>query len=590
MARNRFQSHELGSGRFYFATIVVIVSGAVIIGRLFYLQVYQYAEWSELDRRQHAIKTQSEIVRGNIYFRDEKNNALVLAATTQKGYALFVDTRSLKDEAATLAVLQKITPIDTALYQVAVSKKNDPYEVIKPRISLEEGAKIQALRLSGIGLEEKFWRFYPGSNLASHIIGFNTATKAGERGVYGVEKYYNDVLTGSNHVADKSIFETIVSSFQEASVNDHLEGDDIILTIEPVVQRTAESEMRAAMEKWHADRAGMIVLEPATGKIKALVALPDYNLNESNKQKDFDIFLNPFVEKVFEMGSVFKPLTMAAALDTGAVTPDVTYVDTGQVKVGDRTISNFDGKGRGLRTMTQILEGSLNTGSVFVSQRLGKENLKMYFENYGLGEKTGIDVPGEVMGNLTNLRIGHDVEYATASFGQGVAVTPLELTMALSSLGNGGKRMRPYIVESTSSGYTAKPQVAKQVISSATSKTITTMLVSVVDKVLAGGRVRKDGYTIAAKTGTAQIAGPNGIGYSATDYLHSYFGYFPAYQPRFIIVMFLERPRQVRYASETLTDPFIHMTDFLINYYTIPPDRGESSGVKTTAPAEFYPQ
>ncbi len=588
MARNRLQSRELGRGRFYFATIVVLLSGGVIIGQLFYLQIIQHAEWSEFDRRQHDIKTQSDIVRGNIYFRDEKNNTLVLAATTQKGYTLFLDTRSIKNTDETFQALQKITPIDSVLFQSALAKKDDPYEVIKARISLEEGMQIQALRLSGVGLEEKLWRFYPGGNLASHVIGFTTRTGTGEKGSYGVEKSYNAILEGSSRTENTSLLETLFSSLQDAST-DTADGYDVTLTIEPVVQRTAESEMRTAMTRWHASRAGMIVLEPATGKIKALVALPDYNLNEFGKQKDFDIFLNPFVEKVFEMGSVFKPLTMSAALDTHAVTPDTTYIDTGQVKVGDRIIRNFDGKGRGLRTMTQVLEGSLNTGSVFAMQHLGKENLKAYFERYGLGEKLGIDVPGEVAGNLTNLRIGHDVEYATASFGQGIAVTPMELTMALSSLGNGGKVMRPYIVESASNGYVAQPHMIRQVLTPETSKTISTMLIDVVDKALAGGRVKKTGYTIAAKTGTAQISAPNGGAYSSTDFLHTYFGYFPAYNPRFIIVMFLDRPRQVLYASETLTDPFIHMTDFLINYYTIPPDRGEDSGVGPTV-TEPYPQ
>ncbi len=588
MVRNRFQSRELGKGRFYFATGVIVLSGALIIGRLFYLQVIQHVEWSELDRKQHDIKTQSNTIRGNIYFRDEKSNALVLAATTQKGYTLFLDTRTLKNQDEALKALEAVTPIDNASFQLAVAKKNDPYEVIKVRISLEEGKKIQALRLPGVGLEEKLWRFYPGDNLASHVIGFSSRTDTGERGSYGVEKYYNTTLEGSNRSSEnKSIFETLISSFQDAATSDRSEGDDVVLTIEPVVQRTAEQEMRTTMTRWHADRAGMIVLEPATGKIKALVALPDYNVNEFGKQKNFDIFLNPFVEKVFEMGSVFKPLTMAAALDTHAVTPDTTYTDTGQVKVGDRIIKNFDGKGRGLRTMTQVLEGSLNTGSVFTMQRLGKENLKKYFENYGFGEKLGIDLPGEVAGNLTNLRIGHDVEYATASFGQGIAVTPMELTMALSALGNGGRIMRPYIVESTSNGYVAEPQLIKQVISPETSKIVTTMLISVVDNALAGGRVKKSGYTIAAKTGTAQISGSNGGVYSATDFLHTFFGYFPATNPRFIIVMFLDRPRQVLYASETLTDPFIHMTDFLINYYTIPPDRGVDGGTGTTSAKSY---
>jgi cell division protein FtsI (penicillin-binding protein 3)/stage V sporulation protein D (sporulation-specific penicillin-binding protein) len=227
--------------------------------------------------------------------------------------------------------------------------------------------------------------------------------------------------------------------------------------------------------------------------------------------------------------------------------------------------------------MQEVINQSLNTGAVFVMQKLGKDRFREYFTNFGLGEKTGIDLPDEATGLINNLKSTRLVEYATASFGQGVAVSPIEITRALASLGNGGYLVKPYVVKrlervNTKLSTDTKPVVGRQVIKPATSQAITKMLVTAVDTALVHGSAKLDHYTIAAKTGTAQMPIPGG-GYYADRYLHSFFGYFPASNPRFIVFLYMVNPKGVQYASESLVSPFMNLTKFLLNYYNVPPDR-----------------
>ncbi|MDO8492819.1 MAG: penicillin-binding transpeptidase domain-containing protein, partial [bacterium] len=236
-----------------------------------------------------------------------------------------------------------------------------------------------------------------------------------------------------------------------------------------------------------------------------------------------------------------------------------------------------DGKARGVIPMQQVLSQSLNVGAAFVAGKLGNQRFAEYMKNYGFGEETGIDLPGEIRGHLDNLKSNKEVEYATAAFGQGIAITPIETIRALSSLGNGGILITPHVVKeiryNVGVSRTLSYGDGKQVLSEETSNAITGMLVNVVDKALLNGKIKMEHYSIAAKTGTAQVSNPDGGGYFDDRYLHSFFGYFPAYNPQFIVFFYLYYPKGVRYASETLTVPFSDTAKFLINYYNIPPDR-----------------
>ena len=268
---------------------------------------------------------------------------------------------------------------------------------------------------------------------------------------------------------------------------------------------------------------------------------------------------------------------MAAGLDSGAIVPETTYYDSGELTLDTFTIRNFDGRGRGTVPMQEVLNQSLNTGVSWIVTQMGKEQFRDYFLSYKLGSETGIDLPNEAFGLVDNLNSPRDVEYATASFGQGIAMTPIAVTRALATLGNGGHLVTPHIVKKINfidgTEREMKYPEGTQVIKPETSEEISRMLTVVVDDALRNGTVALPNHTIAAKTGTAQIADPVNGGYYDDKYLHSFFGYFPSYDPEFIIFLYTVEPKGVRYASETLTTPFMDMTKFLINYYSIPPDR-----------------
>ena len=270
---------------------------------------------------------------------------------------------------------------------------------------------------------------------------------------------------------------------------------------------------------------------------------------------------------------------MASGIDAGVITANTTYNDTGTITLNSKTISNFDGKARGVVPMQEVLSQSLNTGVSFIAGKLGHERFRDYFEKLGMGTETGIDLPSEIPGTIDNiLKSPRDVEYATASFGQGIAQTPVEMIKALGALANDGKVVTPHIVRSIKleSGIVKDLSWGspEEVYDPESVEEVTRMLVNVVDHSLAGGTVAIPEMSIAAKTGTAQLSAPTG-GYYDDRYFHSFFGYFPAYEPRFIILLYTREPGGVRYASETLTKPFMELTNFLISYYAIPPDRVE---------------
>ena len=268
---------------------------------------------------------------------------------------------------------------------------------------------------------------------------------------------------------------------------------------------------------------------------------------------------------------------MAAGIDQGVISAGTTYYDPGCIELNTYTICNYDLRGRGTVSMQEVLNQSLNTGVAYIANLMGKDTFRDYFLSYRLGSETGIDLPNEAYGLVNNLNSPREVEYATASFGQGIALTPVATVRALATLANGGKLVTPHLVSHINfdDGTTKEIRYpeGEQVLSPETSETISRMLSTVVDEALRGGEEARANHTIGAKTGTAQIPDPVNGGYYEDRYLHSFFGYFPVYDPEFLVFMYTVEPQGVRYASETLTDPFMQITDFLINYYAIPPDR-----------------
>ncbi|NTV44523.1 MAG: penicillin-binding protein 2 [Candidatus Yonathbacteria bacterium] len=557
---------------------IFLVFAAVLIGRLFYLQTVRAGYYREQADNQYVRPAPDKTDRGKIMFT-YKTDETISAATLGYGYEVIVDPGMVKDAEALVAALAGILPdIDRADIKARALRSKDRYESVAERIDKETAQKINALNIPGLGAYQQTWRLYPGGMLAAHVLGFVGYQGNDLSGRYGLERYYNDVLSRKNSYVPANFFVELFSNIADSilySENEH-EGD-IVSSIEPNVQAYAESVLKETHDVWRGDEGGMIVVDPKTGRIYAMAAFPAFDPNVYGDVKDEKVFVNPLVERVYEMGSIIKPLTMAAGLDAGVITPQTTYNDTGTIVLNSSRISNYDGKARGVVPMQEVLSQSLNVGVSFIAGRLGHEKMRTYFRELGIDQETGIDLPNEVHGLADNLDSPRDIEYATASFGQGVAMTPIEAAMALSTLANGGKLMTPMMVDRIE--YADRlpkkiyPDEGKRVFNQETTEEVTRMLVTVVDKALAGGKLSQPHHSIAAKTGTAQISNPAGGGYYEDRYLHSFFGYFPAYDPKFLVFIYHVYPKGAKYASETLTTPFGEMSKFLISYYEIPPDR-----------------
>ena len=563
--------------RIRFIGFFIVFVAVILLSKLYLVQVIQSEFFRERADRQHVRPGGSVFARGSISFEDKSSN-LVNAATLKEGFILAISPRLLKDKEAAYQAVNSLYPIKREDFMSRAEKENDPYEVLASQVPISVGEKIDNLKMPGVILEKTRWRFYPGERLASHVLGFVGYQGDKKAGRYGLERYYNDVLSRDDSAVYMNFFSQIFSNIGNGiKQKDFGEEGNLVLTIEPTVQSFLTDELKKVMIDYQSENVGGIIINPTDGEIYAMAVLPDFNPNSFEKEKGTRVFGNPLIEDVFEMGSIIKPLTMAAGIDQGVVTAETTYNDKGYLILNNSRIENFDGKGRGVVDMQEVLNQSLNTGVAFVVTKMGKEKFSKYMLNYGLAEETGIDLPGEVVGLTENLKSTRDIEYATASYGQGVAFTPISTVRALSSLANGGKLITPHVVKEIRYKYGVTKKLSygegKQILKKETSDEITRMLVNVVDTALAQGKAKNQNYSVAAKTGTAQIAKDGGGGYYEDRFLHSFFGYFPAYKPKFLVFFYIINPRGVRYASETLTQPFLETSKFLINYYNIPPDR-----------------
>lgn len=560
-------------------TGVVLFLALILVSRLFQIQILEREAYAEKANKQYVHTVKELYSRGSIFFTT-KDGEHVSAATIQSGYLLAIDPSRIGDAEETFEKLSTVVELDKEVFLEKAAKKDKTYQEIAQRVTNDEADSIEALGLKGVQMYRTQWRYYPGDDLSSRTVGFVGQTQDSAdtlTGRYGLERYYDDILTREDGRISVNFFAEIFSNLGSIIFDTtKARTGDVITSIEPTVSRMLDRELLGVQEKYHSNLTGGIIINPKTGEIYAMNAVPSVDLN-NRVGADISDFRNPLVEDVYEMGSIIKALTMAAGLDSKAVNAATTYYDAGFLDLDTETIRNYDGKGRGTVSMQEVLNQSLNTGVSYVVKTMGKEKFRNYFKALKFGSETGVDLPSEAHGLISPLDSPRDVEYATASFGQGIALTPIATVRALSALGNGGHLVTPHIA--TKIEYqdgTFKDIVypeGDQIFSKETSEEISRMLTVVVDKALSGGKQKQEHYTIAAKTGTAQIADSAGGGYYDDRYLHSFFGYFPAYDPEYLIFLYTVEPKGVQYASETLTLPFMELTKFLLNYYNVPPDR-----------------
>ncbi len=560
--------------RIKFLIFLVFLLFGIIFIRLFYLQFLRHDLYKVLAQDQHEFFEKTLPKRGNIYIKDLFSKELYPLAVNKEYGLVYAVPNNIKDKKETSEKIAEILGLKKEDVFNIINKDNDPYEVIKHRVEDDAANKIEESKLEGVAVAAEVFRYYPGQSLAANIAGFVGFSGDKKIGQYGIEGYYNDLLEGSFGFLE---FERDVSGnwISIGAKNSALpkNGDDIVLTIDKTIQYISEKKLKEAVEKYGAEKGNLIVLDPRTGEIIAMAQYPSFNPNEYNNEKDLSVFLNSSVHDVYEPGSIQKTITMAIGLDLNKVSPSDTYVDKGKLVIDGWSIENSDDKANGEQTMTQVLEKSLNTGAVYVQQKIGRENFYKYLKNFELDQPTGIEISGEANGNLSNLLVKNDINYATVSFGQGISVTPLSILMAISSFANDGKLVRPRIVNEIihSDGTVEKTETkfVRRVVSARAANLVASMMVSVFEN----GHLKNlkiKGYKFAGKTGTAQIPKKNGKGYETGQTIHTLVGFGPIPNPKFSILVKLDKPKAL-FAESTAAIVFRDMAKELVNYYNIPP-------------------
>lgn len=574
MLKRRVKKHKKSDWRMRFMVAAVFLFFGLIELRLCQLQLVKYGYYSALAAGQHELYEKLVPKRGEIYLQDAAGGGLYPVAINKEMNLVFAVPRVIEEKERTAQIVAQKLGLDYGETLAKLSRPDDAYEVLKKKVSDEEAAALQQEDLKGIEFSPDAFRYYPGGELAANVIGFLGYGENGRVGQYGIEGYCEKVLAGqAGYLQQEKDVHGSWISLDDKTLEPAVDGKDVALTLDYTVQYLVEQKLKEGVEKFKAEGGSVILMDPKTGAIIAMADYPTYDLNRYSEAKDMSVYLNSAVHGVYEPGSVEKAITMAIGLDTGRISPNTTYEDTGLVQIDGWNIRNSDLKANGIQNMTQILEKSLNTGSIFVQRQVDKEVFYDYLKKFGLDSPTGIEILGEESGNLGNLKTKKDINYATASFGQGISVTPLEILIAIASFANDGKLMKPYIIESfiDADGQVQKtqPTVVRQVVSARTANLVANMLVSVVENGHSKG-AQLPGYRIAGKTGTAQIPNKDKAGYQVGKTIHTFIGFGPLPNPRFAGIVKLDAPDAL-YAESTSVKVFKEIEDELVKYYHLAP-------------------
>lgn len=444
------------------------------------------------------------------------------------------------------------------------------------------GDKDISSEIWGLHYEWESLRYYPEKNIFSSVLGFSNLDKIGS---YGLEGYFNNELKGEDGflLGDKGSYQGRKIIIDKEEYLAPVDGNNLVLTIDYAVQLFVCQKLKEAQDKHKFTSGSAIVMDPKTGKIISMCLWPGFDPNNYSEVKDPALFDNETISHQYEPGSVFKTITMAIAIDQEKVTPSTTYEDKGQllIKGWSKPIKNSDFSvkgGHGVVDMTYVLENSLNTGAIFAANKVGPQVYAEYLKKFGFGQKTGIDLTSEVSGNIENVLKDKvkEIDFATASFGQGIAVTPIQMIASYAALANKGVLMKPYIVDQILDSNNnviqkTEAQEVRRVVSEQTAETVSAMLVNVVEN----GHAKKSqvaGYYVGGKTGTAQIPSPRG-GYLENQYIHNFIGYAPISDPKFVLLVKFDNPKTSIYAEGTVVPVFGEIIDFLLKYYQVPKER-----------------
>ncbi len=568
------------SRRLSFLRLVFIIIALVVAVRLFSLQVLSRDFYETLAANAHDVLEKLVPARGDILIEDA-DGKLYPVATNRDTYQIFAEPRNVKEPGKVAEILAPMLALDKDELEKKLTG-NGLYAPIargvKEDLENQILSELEKIKAVGVHATREPARVYPEAGMGGHLLGFVGANEKGERsGRYGIEGYWNKELAGTpgSIAAEKDIGGRLIP-VADNQISPAADGANLVLTIDRTVQFYACDKLKEAVLKHGADSGSVVIIEPKTGDIIAMCGTPDFDPNNFSQVKNIADFNNPATFNQYEPGSVMKAITMAAAIDQGKVGPKTTYEDTGEVKIGPFTIRNSDGKAHGVQTMTQVLEMSLNTGAMFAARSVGGDAFRDYLEKFGFGAKSGIELDKEASGDLSSLKKKGDIFLATASYGQGITVTPLQLAYAYGALANGGTLMAPRLVSkiiwSATHAEERPPKQLRQAVSPRTATLVGGMLVSVVENGH-GKKAGVPGYWVAGKTGTAQIPRQDGAGYESDATIGTFAGYAPVEDPRFAMVVRLDRPRDVQFAESSAAPLFGDIAKFILQYYHIQPTR-----------------
>lgn len=564
--------------RFKMFRYALAAAAAFLVLRLLVLQIVDHGFYEALASGQHDLFTQLFPERGDILLKDRFEDKYYPAATNQQLTLIYADTRSVDDPAKTAAALSPLINRTVEELVPILSKIDDPYEPLFHYASDAMADQVRVLKLPGIAFAPEKARVYPEAGIGGHLLGFLGWDDTGARkGRYGLEGKWDAELAGSPGVLraeqDSGGRWITVTDREFVPAKD---GDTIVLTIDRTIQYFACQKVKEAVRRNGATGGQVLIMDPKTGAILAMCSEPDYDPNKYNEVHDINVFSNPAVSGAWEPGSIMKPITLAASMNEGKIGPRTTYTDEGSVKYGPFTVKNSDGKAHGVVDMTTVLEESLNTGAIFAQERIGLDRFRDYLKNFGFDDATGIEISGERGWDLSSLDKRGEIFAATASYGQGITVTPVQMLQAYGALANGGLMMKPHLVaevrDSDGTVHLTVPSAVRQVVSERTATLLGGMLVSVVENGH-GKKAGVAGYRVAGKTGTAQVARTDGPGYEAQATIGSFVGYAPVDDPKFVMLVRIDRPQTTAFAEATAAPVFGEMAAFLLQYFGVPPGR-----------------
>ncbi len=538
----------------------------VIAARAGYLQLVMAEDLSARGNQQHQRVIKLTPQRGAIY--DRSGDPLALSLEVK---SLYADPAEIQDISTVAQQLSGVLDIPQKRLSKKLSEKKS-FVWVERLLSPEIFQQIEDLKLPGLHFVREHKRYYPHGQVASQVIGF---TGLDPKGLEGIELLYNADLQGegglliSEHDARGRGLATV-----EQDIRGGAPGGSLYLTIDRTLQYVAEKELARQVKASGAVGGTVVMMEPASGRVLAMASQPSYNPNAINRYHPGD-WRNRAVTDAFEPGSIFKPFLLAGILEEGLVDPSRRIdCENGRYEVGGKVIR--DHKGYGRLNLSEMLKHSSNIGFAKLGKILERERLYSYLRNFGFGEKTGVDLPGEENGTLRSPDRWFEIDLAALSFGQGVSVTSLQMVTAMGAIANGGMLMEPYLVERLVDGqgqqiFQHQPHAVRRVVSEETARLVRSMMVGVTETGGTGTKGAITGYRVAGKTGTAQKVDPVTGGYSIDKMVASFIGMVPAENPEILLLVTIDEPQDQAYGGLIAAPVFSRIAEDSLRYLDIPP-------------------